>query len=341
MKRIIFAVVLVSGFLASSQGSAHHSFAAFDETRTIEVEGEIQEVTWANPHVRFSLLARAENGDETVWEIESTSLSIVGRLGLSRDDFAPGTVVTFAGWPLRSGAPMLTANNVLVGDSEFLLSPRSRPYFRDELANAETELFQGGTASQDQSIFRVWSQDYDDFESTPGGFWNTEFTLTEAAREAAGNFQADEGEGGQCVAKGMPLIMEQPYPMEFVQEDRNIVLRLEEFDTVRTIYMDGEEASRDSPDSILGRSWGEWDGNTLVVMTVDIRGWPYFNSTGIPQSEEMSLVERFTPTEDGSRLLYAMTVTDPQVFTEPFVLDRYYVWRPGEEVRPFNCIAAE
>jgi hypothetical protein len=51
------------------------------------------------------------------------------------------------------------------------------------------------------------------------------------------------------------------------------------------------------------------------------------------------IVERFTPTRDGTRLDYTMTITDPQTFTRSVELKQSWVWRPGETVKPYNCVA--
>jgi len=51
-------------------------------------------------------------------------------------------------------------------------------------------------------------------------------------------------------------------------------------------------------------------------------------------------VERFTPTTDGTRLNYTMTITDPATFTESLELKRSWVWRPNETVKPYNCVEA-
>ncbi len=135
----------------------------------------------------------------------------------------------------------------------------------------------------------------------------------------------------------MPTIMDQPYPIEFVREGDNILLRIEEYDTRRTIQMDGRAAPTESP---LGHSVGRWDGTSLVVTTTNMN-WPWFNQSGIPQSDESVVVERFTPTEDGARLEYVLTVTDPVNFSEPITQDKYWVYVPAEGVLPFDCIAKD
>ena len=51
------------------------------------------------------------------------------------------------------------------------------------------------------------------------------------------------------------------------------------------------------------------------------------------------IAERFTPTADGSRLDYEMTVTDPVNFTRPVVLATHWFWLPNVHLIPYNCAA--
>ena len=119
--------------------------------------------------------------------------------------------------------------------------------------------------------------------------------------------------------------MGQPYPIEFVDEGEVIVLRLEEYDTVRTIHMN------------LGHSTGQWDGDTLVVETSHVRT-DYMAPRGVPLGEGASFMERFTVGEEGSRLLYTVRITAPEVLTETIERSRSWIVTPGERVMPFECI---
>ena len=62
---------------------------------------------------------------------------------------------------------------------------------------------------------------------------------------------------------------------------------------------------------------------------------------GIPQSEEIEIVEHFTPTDDGSRRNYVLTITDTKVFTEPQTQVKYWLYLPDQEVLPFDCTARD
>ena len=162
--------------------------------------------------------------------------------------------------------------------------------------------------------------------------------MTPGARAALAAFdRTKDNPTANCTPKGMPTIMEAPYPIEFQQQSGgDIVLKIEEYDLHRTIHMtDGRRLGAVTP-TPLGFSTGRWDGAALVVTTSRIN-WPYFSQLGIPQSPAVQVVERFVPTADGSRLDYEMTVTDPATFTKPVVLRQYWLYLPGVRLLPYEC----
>ena len=73
-----------------------------------------------------------------------------------------------------------------------------------------------------------------------------------------------------------------------------------------------------------------------MVTTTEI-DFPWFDQAGIPQSEDLQLVERFSVSEDDRFLNYSVTATDSAVFTEPVVLDRRWLSVPGEELQSYEC----
>jgi hypothetical protein len=51
----------------------------------------------------------------------------------------------------------------------------------------------------------------------------------------------------------------------------------------------------------------------------------------------MHLIEHITPSNDGKRLDYRLRVSDPQTFTEPLDVERYWEWRPEIQVGAYAC----
>jgi hypothetical protein len=124
--------------------------------------------------------------------------------------------------------------------------------------------------------------------------------------------------------------------MDFTRAGDTIVMRLEEYDTVRTIHMN-PNAAAPAEHTLYGFSRGRFEGNTLVVETDHIKAG-YFDQEGTPMSDQIKVVERFTPNADYTRLDYRLTTTDPVNFERPFDLTRYFVWKPENTVHPYECL---
>jgi uncharacterized protein DUF6152 len=333
--RSIVVVAIACSAMASVDLRAHHSGSEYDQT-TVEIVGKLLEVAWQNPHVHFFVRAKDANGKETTWDIESNSVSILRRTDATPDNLKVGDTVKVAGAPSRRAPNRMWASNILAANGkEIVLGPGIKPRWAATAEGAKSTWFDGGTdANQTAGIFRVWSTKIGE----PGGLWRRDYPLTDTAKKARAAFNPlTDSVAPGCRPKGMPTIMEQPYPLEFAKKGSDILLRLEEYDTVRTIVMKPDATFDAQPKTRLGRSKGKWEGDTLVV-TTDRIDWAYFDPSGIPQGPASSIVERFTPTTDGTRLTYTMTIADPATFSAPVELKRSWVWRPDEKVKPYNCV---
>ena len=95
--------ILATGLaLAGAPVLAHHSFAMFDQTKLLTLEGTVHEFQWTNPHA-FIELDVANGGRTQRWSIELNSPNNLKRQGWSRDALKPGDKVTVRVAPLRSG----------------------------------------------------------------------------------------------------------------------------------------------------------------------------------------------------------------------------------------------
>jgi hypothetical protein len=332
--RIEHSIARLAGFLLvvafAPATQAHHSITGtFDATRFVEIEGEITRVLWRNPHIRLTVRTE-EQGQAAEWTIESGAVSRLSRWGVENGTLSVGDTIRLAGFPSKRRANEMYGQNILLADGrEILMDHRASSRWNDQAIGGER--MSVGASDSTLGIFRVWTSDGQSYDADIDSF-----PLTAAARAAhdAWNIVEDNPLYG-CMPKGMPTIMEQPFPIELIDRGDEIHMRIEEYDLLRLFYMSGAP-SPSVPPSILGDSTGRWDGDTLVVTTTNI-GWPYsFGQFGIPQSEAVELVERFTVTDDG-RLNYQITATDPATYTEPLTLSKPYVWVPGLEILPYEC----
>ena len=61
------------------------------------------------------------------------------------------------------------------------------------------------------------------------------------------------------------------------------------------------------------------------------------------RASETTIVERFTPSADGSELTYDISATDPRTFTRTVTAEGYrtFRWQPGFEFMPPDCVLVE
>jgi hypothetical protein len=100
------AVVLLTA-LVSAAGSvvplaAHHSFAMFDTTRRVTLEGTVTAFEWTNPHAYIELDV-ADAAGARHWSIELGSPSILMQGGWKFKDLKYGDKITVVISPLKSG----------------------------------------------------------------------------------------------------------------------------------------------------------------------------------------------------------------------------------------------
>jgi hypothetical protein len=79
-----------------------------------------------------------------------------------------------------------------------------------------------------------------------------------------------------------------------------------------------------SKNNWLGDAVGRWQGDTLVVDTVDFNTRTWLNDQGAPHSEALHLVERIRPIRGGKFLEYKMTAEDPMALAKPYTYTRYF-----------------
>ncbi|MYF68464.1 MAG: hypothetical protein F4181_00110 [Proteobacteria bacterium] len=340
---VIRAALVLAMTAIGGAAVAHHSARiTYDMDTVIEIQGEITGVTWVNPHVRFTLGSVDEDNELVTWNVESIPVTRLNRVGITREMLGVGDTVTVAAYPARRPVRNAYAINMLLADGREALLDTPVPRWSDNTVGTGLDETPG-TPGADPSLglFRVWSTDGSFLRTetrflTEGG--TLDYPLTDAARAAQAAWDPLDPDNPflTCIPKGMPTIMQQPNPVEFIDEGDRIVFLLEEFDAIRVIHMSDDADGQDAPPSRMGYSTGYWEGGTLMVRTSRIN-WPYFDQNGLPQSEAVETVERFTVNGEGSRLDYELVVTDPWLFTEPVTFGKSWRWIPGDAVLPFNC----
>lgn len=104
MRRIIcLAAAALVGLAVPAY--AHHSFAAFDQSKKVEISGVVTEFQYTNPHSWLMVSVDKEGGGSQVWSIEMLSPSVLSRMGWKKNTLKPGDKVKVTINPVRDGSP--------------------------------------------------------------------------------------------------------------------------------------------------------------------------------------------------------------------------------------------
>jgi hypothetical protein len=108
---------------------------------------------------------------------------------------------------------------------------------------------------------------------------------------------------------------------------------------MRQIFFDKRPAPKTKfapEDPGQGDSFGHWEGDTLVVDTINFNPYIWLNSKWAPHSDDLHLIERYRLVEDGKYLELKMTAEDPNVLTKPYTYTRYFQ-KVNAEVPQYFC----
>jgi hypothetical protein len=303
-----------------SPALGHHSVVAFyDLNRTTEIEGTVTEIFWRNPHTGFTIEVVNAEGVVEEWVTEGSPTSELVRRGFNRDSVKVGDPSHLL---LPSGEEVqLREMSFERRISEISINRE----FSSSLVD-ETELGSVADATGN-GIFKVWS-----FETRYQ--LRSPLVLTPVAQAAVDAYDARTDDPSlKCIPPGMPNAILNPYPIELIDEGDRIVQRIEEWDQQRVIHMSEEVRGQTQAPSHLGYSVGRWEGDTLVVDITRL-AFPFLTQDGTPMSENVSMLERYTMSEDETRLQYEIVITDPENLVEPAIWDHTWVYKPGDEFLP-------
>jgi len=332
---------LLLGFVitCSSVSNAHHSFAThYDTTNIVEIQGVLTNVKMRNPHSFFEVTLVNESGDTEVWDVEAHAVPILRRLGISKDTLKVGDPITFRGPRSRRaeknlmfGAQIHTANGE---QFEMLDSIRKAPEY-EFTNNRENEV------GVDRFV----------------GKWMTFITgqrvsespmpLNDAGVRARASFNPAINSSSECIPSNLPSLLMIPYVYEISRNGETINIFHEYAKIRRPVILGSTESNVTDPS--FGRRSGRFENDTLIIESRDFpalsaglaSGWePNGNGADIPSSEQKSIVERYTVSEDGSQLQVQYTVTDPAYLTEAYTGTVTWHRMPDDApIYEFNCDA--
>ena len=141
----------------------------------------------------------------------------------------------------------------------------------------------------------------------------------------------------KCYLPGVPRANYMHMPFQVFQSEKSMIIAYEYAGAVRNILF--TDPGPPPVDSWMGQSVAKWDGDTLVVTVNGMNDRTWFDRAGNHHSDQMTVVERWTPTGPGV-VRYEATITDANTFTRPWKLNVNLYKRVGEDARlnQFKCV---
>jgi len=122
MKGVMFLLALLA---IAVPAAAHHSFAEFDRSKQVTMNGVVREVQWNNPHTWIQVEV-TEKGRKTEWGFECGSPNMMSRTGWKRTTLKTGDHVVVVGNPLKNGRTNALLVKITLPDGR-VLGPGDAP----------------------------------------------------------------------------------------------------------------------------------------------------------------------------------------------------------------------
>ena len=349
---------------ATAVVSAHHVLAAkFDPSTPVTLTGRISKIDWLNPHVHI-FMEVPEARAVSSWAVELESTIDLRRSGWSPETTRIGDDITVTGFAARNGSKQVSGNSVVLAGTTrklFVVTPeqppRNPPGPTPRWADGQPTL--GPPPDQ---VGGYW--DFPSVRSLVEQGVNVQFDehgLLRSAADAAKvapfqpwardlyeyrqrNFLKDDPMYTQCKPQAGPRIFQVRYGVVLLEErafQRIRVLMGGGNQNWRLIYLDGRTQDRGTPEEAdnplyWGRARGKWEGDTLVVDTKGFNDAFWFSNGGLPHTQELHLIERFTR-PDVNTLHYEVLIDDPGAYTRTWTSAWDMTWVPKQELPVYYC----
>ena len=151
-----------------------------------------------------------------------------------------------------------------------------------------------------------------------------------AAAVGGGGLQGTDREqrkgspGVRCWPSGIPEKNNIPDGLKVVQTPDLMIFLHESRTIYRQIFTDGRPLPKNAQPTWMGYSIGHWEGDTFIVETIGQNGKTWLDMRGLPGTESLRVIERFTRPNIG-RINIHVTIDDPMAYTKPW--DVQLAWR--------------
>jgi hypothetical protein len=140
---------------------------------------------------------------------------------------------------------------------------------------------------------------------------------------------------GACLPFGLSRSINTPEPMQIVQTEKYFTFLFEIGNWFEVVPIDGRKHREIDP-TWFGDSVGRWDGDTLVIDTINFNGKTRLDTVGHPHSDQLHYVQRLARPDLG-HITWEVTIDDPKTYTKPWKNTRTFTLRTDWEMMEYSC----
>lgn len=363
-----FATLALGAVLLFGAGVAwahHEILGKFDDKQPVELSGIVTSLDWRNPHAHIFMNV-VTRGETLNWAVELESPILLEANGWTRETVHPGDSITVKGIRARDGSRQVWGQEVRRSGNTALLftlkpkvsraplSPRPTPrwpdgrpalgalpgmaegYWTDPSKTALVE--DGVDVKMDE--YGLLANLEDAPKVAPMQPWALELYKHRQSRQLR-----DDPMFINCKPPGGVRQYQSRFGFQLLEDrerQRIFVLIGSGNRNYRIIFTDpnrkqvGQVGGDDDNPLYYGRSIGRWEGDTLVVDTIGFNEDFWFTNGGLPHTDMLHLIERFTRT-DLETLRYEVAVDDPGAYTRTWSASWTLKWNGGAALPAHFC----
>ncbi len=345
---------------------AHHSRANFELDVFTELEGEIIDFSWRNPHAFATLLTTNDSGEQEEWLLELNSITVLTSMGWDRDTVQVGDRVRITGnRDLDYDKRFFFANVFEFEDgTRIVVDPIAVARAAGRRPPPPPPSASPASDAVATDVFGIWRQigvtggvapgPGAPGPGAPGGgpfggggpppdllsgavFGpSTSLPVTERGQAAIDAFDENDNPEFTCTAPTAPaLVRRGNLRIERTGEGVRFVHEL--MDAERIVHLNEAQSPQDAEPSLHGHSVGRFEDGVLAVESTNFSDNPWGNGRGVPSGSQKRVVERYSLADGGRRLRLQYTQEDPEYLSGAVSGTTEWAYSPNYEWVDYNC----
>jgi hypothetical protein len=332
----------------------------WDSARQVKLTGPVTRIDWTNPHAYVFIDVRDADGTKANWAVQIGNPLDLEKDGWRWDSAHIGDVLGIEALPARGDSRQALARSVVLartGAKLFTATSKKRapaaagpaPRWPDghvRLGPPPGQKGYWGAASVSGLVERTAMPIAMNEEALLNNISDIDRVApfqpwARSVYEYRQRTLLKDDPLTRCLPPGGPRQFQTPHGFQFIEQPelgRILVLLGGGDRNWRVIYTGGR--SQGQADEVVrsyyGNSVGHWDKDTLVVDSIGFNEKFWFSNGGLPHTEALHLVERFSR-PDLNTLKYEVTVDDPWTYTRQWTGGWTVRWVPNEEIQEYFC----